>query len=365
MKKLISLMLCLCMMAGALAGCSGDKPNDSKAPDANNSASGSGDEVYEINLSLTFPEVSAGGVLKWEEEIIEASGGRVKFNNYYSYSLVALPDLIKGLQTGLVDMASIVPYEYPSLFTLNGNVMGLPFLGWKDESTACDIYWEMIKECPELVAEYEAYGLQYYGAYFMPGYNMFMTKNEAMETPADLRGHKTITAAPTVQQLLANNSGAPVSSGPTDYYSNMEKGVADSIIAHINVLGAFGVCPELINKAVFFGDKYSGAYMYLNATVFSQDFWNKLPADIQQVFNDHADNLGKYMLESDMGLTGKFLGDLEQKGAEMVVLTDEQVQVWADELAPLTQADLEDWAKANPATMDIYNTVLEKIEASK
>lgn len=370
MKKLMSIILCLCMLAGVLAGCSGNnQPSNNQPggdqPSGQSQAPSGGDEVYEINVSLTFPEVSAAGFLKWEEEIIEASGGRVKFNNYYSYSLVALPDLVKGLQTGLVDMASMVPYEYPSLFTLNGNVMGLPFLGWKDESSACDVYWEMIKECPALVEEYESYDLHYYGSYFMPGYNMFMTKNEPMETPADLKGHKTITAAATVQQLLADNSGAPVSSGPTDYYSNMEKGVADSIISHINVLGAFGVCPELVEKAVFFGDKYAGAYMYVNTTVFAQSFWDKLPADIQQVFSDHADNLGKYMLESDMTLTGKFLDALDEKGAEVVVLNDDQVQVWADELAPLTKADLDEWSKANSATMEIYNTLLEKIEASK
>lgn len=366
MKKLMSLILCLCMLASALVGCSGDKQPSGTNPGGGESRAPSNDgEVYEINVSPTFPEVSAGGFLKWEDEIIEATNGRVKFNNYYSYSLVALPDLVKGLQTGLVDMASMVPYEYPSLFTLNGNVMGLPFLGWKDEASACEVYWDMIKECPALVEEYEAYDLHYYGSYFMPGYNMFMTKKDPMETPADLKGHKTITGAATVQQLLANNSGAPVSSGPTDYYSNMEKGVADSIISHINVLGAFGVCPELVEKAVFFGNEYSGAYMYVNTTVFAQSFWDKLPADIQQAFSEHADNLGKYMLESDMGLTGKFLGDLDAKGAEKVVLNDEQVKVWADELAPLTQADLDEWSTANPATMDIYNTLLEKIEASK
>ena len=199
----------------------------------------------------------------------------------------------------------------------------------------------------------------------MPGYNMFMTKAGPMETPADLKGHKVITGAPTVQQLLADNSGAPISSGPTDYYSNMEKGVADSIISHINVLGAFGVCPELVNKAVFFGDEYSGAYMYLMGIVFANSYWDKLPADIQQILTEHADNLGKYMLEADMALTGKFLSALDEKGAEKVILTSEQVQVWADALSSYTETDLQSWEKENSATRTIYNTLLDKIAASK
>ncbi len=371
-KRVLSLVLGLCLIAGLLAGCGGgsDKPSTSTNPGGSSQPSASqgtepDDTVYEINVSLSFPEVSASGFLKWVDEVTEATNGRLKFNLYYSYSLVALADLVKGLQTGLVDMACIVPYEYPSLFTLNGNVFGLPFLGWKDEASACDIYWEMYKECPELDAEWQNYGLHYLSSYFMPGYNMFMTKAGPMETPADLKGHKVITGAPTVQQLLADNSGAPISSGPTDYYSNMEKGVADSIISHINVLGAFGVCPELVNKAVFFGDEYSGAYMYLMGIVFANSYWDKLPADIQQILTEHADNLGKYMLEADMALTGKFLSALDEKGAEKVILTSEQVQVWADALSSYTETDLQSWEKENSATRTIYNTLLDKIAASK
>lgn len=378
MKKALCILLCLCMMTAILAGCGDTGTTPSTAPSAAPSQAPSdapetepsnepapSDEVIEINLSLTFPEVSAGGVQKWIDEVVEASDGRLKFNIYYSYSLVALPDLIKGLQTGLVDMAGIVPYEYPSLFTLSGNVMSLPFVGWKDETSASEVYWEMIEDCPELLEEYEAYDLHYVSSYMMPGYNMFMTKTGPMETPADLKGHKTITVAPAMQQLLADNSAAPVSSGPTDYYSNMEKGVADSIFTHINVLGAFGVCPELVEKAVFFNDELSGAYMVLNSTVFANSFWEKLPADIQDILTEHAPNLGKYMIESDMALTEKLLGDLEAKGAEIVVLDDAQVQVWADAMTAHTQANLDEWNEANPAAESIYNTILEKIAEAK
>lgn len=380
MKKVLCILLCLCMVTALLAGCGGEpagapsgndgptgnQPSGNDTPGGNQpSGSAPSDEVIEINLSLSFPEVSADGVKKWIDEVVEASGGRLKFNIYYSYSLVAMPDLIKGLQTGIVDMAGIVPYEYPSLFTLSGNVFSMPFVGWADQTNASEVYWEMVKDCPEILAEYESYDLHYVCGYMMPGYNMFMTKAGPMEVPADLKGHKTITVAPAVQQFLAANSAAPVSAAPPDYYSNMEKGVADSIVTHINVLGAFGVSPELVEKAVFFNDKLSGAYMVLNSTVFANSFWEKLPADIQEIFNEHAPNLGKYMIEADMNLTKKLLVDLEEKGAEMVVLNDEQVQVWADALTANTQSNLEEWNAMNPAAESIYNTMLEKIAASK
>lgn len=357
MKKVIALLLALVLCLGLLAACG---PKD---PGANQPADDG--KVYEINVNLTFPEVSADGFKKWCNEVTEATGGRVKFNNYYSYSLVALPDVVKGLQTGLVDMSAVTLYEYPSIFPLNGNVFGLPFLGWKDEKSCSEIYWEMIKECPELLAEYENLGLHYMSAYAMPGYNLFMTKAGPMETPADLKGHKIITVSPAAQQLLADNGGAPVSAGPTDYYSNLEKGVADSIISHINVLGAFGVAPELVEKAVFFGDEYSGAYMYMLGFVFSEDFWNKLPADIQAVLTEKAPLLGQYCLEADMALTGVFLNKLDEKGVEKVVLNSDQVQVWADALTEHTQSELAEWSKDNSAVESIYNTILNKIEAKK
>lgn len=359
MKKLIALLLAL-VMVFAVAACGGGNTDTGEAnPNADDG------KIYEINVNLTFPEVSASGFIKWCEEVTEATGGRLKFNNYYSYSLVALPDVVKGLQTGLVDMAAVTLYEYPSIFTLNGNVFGLPFLGWKDEASASEIYWEMMEECPELMAEYETLGLHYMSAYAMPGYNMFMTKADAMETPADLKGHKVITVSTAAQELLAANGGAPVSAGPTDYYSNLEKGVADSIISHINVLGAFGVAPELIDKAVFFGDEYSGAYMYMLGFVFSEDFWNTLPADIQAVLTEKAPLLGQYCLEADMNLSKVFIDKLDEAGVEKVILNDEQVKVWADALTGFTADELAEWGEINPATESIYETILEKIEAAK
>lgn len=373
MKKAICMILCLCVLATLFTGCgSSDSQTSSSPANVSNQSSSEADTssvaddtVYEINLSLNFSEVSASGMLKWIDEVTEASGGRLKFNIYYSYSLVAMSDLVKGLQTGIVDMAAMVPYEYPSLFTLNGNLFGLPFLGWTSEASACEIYWDMVEECPELLEEYEEYKLHYLSAYMMPGYNIFMTGTNEMETPADLKGQKVITVAPSVQKLLSDNSGAPITSGPSDYYSNLEKGVADSIFSHINVLGAFGVCPELINKAVFFGDEYSGAYMYLTSFVFSNDFWNKLPADLQEILTESGPNLGKYMLESDTALTEKLLAGLEEKGAEIVVLDDAQVAVWSDALSSYTTDDLAEWSQENSATQTIYDTILDKIAASK
>ena len=356
MKKAIALLLALVLCLGLLAAC-GPKEGSKPTEDPN--------KVYEINVNLTFPEVSASGFNKWCEEVVAATGGRVKFNNYYSYSLVALPDVVKGLQTGLVDMSAVTLYEYPSIFTLNGNVFGLPFLGWKDEASCSEIYWEMMEECPELLKEYTDLGLHYMSGYAMPGYNLFMTKASDMVTPADLKGHKVITVSPAAQKLLADNGGAPVSAGPTDYYSNLEKGVADSAISHINVMGAFGVVPELINKAVFFGDEYSGAYMYLLGFVFAEDFWNKLPADIQAVLTEKAPLLGQYCLEADMALTTVMLGKLKEKGTEIVVLDDAQVKVWADALTDYTASEIAEWNKVNPAAESIYNTILNKIDTKK
>lgn len=360
MKKLIALLL-TCVMALSLVACGG-----SNNPSSSNSGnSGDTDKVYEINVNLNFPEVSASGYLKWCDEVVEATGGRVKFNNYYSYSLLALADVVKGLQTGLADMSAITLYEYPSIFTLNGNVFGLPFLGWKDEASASQIYWEMMEECPALQAEYSELGLHYISGYAMPGYNLFLTKASDITTPADLKGHKTITVASAAQQLLADNGGAPVSAGPTDYYSNLEKGVADSVISHINVLGAFGVAPELIKKAVYFGDEYSGAYMYMMGFAFSDSFWNKLPEDIQAVFTEKAPLLGQYCLEADMALTGVFLEKMDAAGVEKVVLSDDEVKVWADALSAHTAEEIAEWSGADSNTESIYNTILDKIAASK
>jgi len=118
MKKLIALLLCLVLAVGALAGCSGGTSNTpAGSPAASPAASPSGGEpaspasssdgkVYECVFNSTDLETTCNSqiVLAWEEEVTEASDGRIQFVNYWSGALASSPESIDAVKNGVVDL---------------------------------------------------------------------------------------------------------------------------------------------------------------------------------------------------------------------------------------------------------------------
>jgi TRAP-type C4-dicarboxylate transport system substrate-binding protein len=375
MKKariVLCVLLCL-VMAFTMTACGGGNQSGSGQASGgqvsggqagSEGKGGSNDTVYEIDLSLSFPEPAAGGILPTIKKIEGQSNGRIKFNIYYSYSLVNLQDLIDGLQSGIVDMATIVPYEYKGVFPLNGSIFGLPFMGYPSIEAASKIYREFVDKTPELKAEYENAGLVYLTSYMMPGYNLHMAKaNCGIRVPSDLKGYKLICGSPEMQQLITDNQGAPLFLPPTDYFSTLEKGVADGLIAHMNVVSAFGCAPELTKTHIQFSkDPSAGAYQYNLAVVFSEKFWNSLPEDLQKLFLDNAEQLGNELAAFDQQLLNSYMDKTIEAGNEVIYLTDEQAAEWEKAMEPTIQSSIkaladEGYTYAEQLYKDIKETV--------
>lgn len=82
-----------------------------------------------MSIQFSFPEESADGVKKVMAAIEEESGGRIKFDTYYSYSFIENADVVEALNTNQLDIAGLMPSEY-SCFALNGRLCSLPLLNY-------------------------------------------------------------------------------------------------------------------------------------------------------------------------------------------------------------------------------------------
>lgn len=371
LKKLLSLLLAVAMML-ALAACggsaapSGGESSPPAASDPSSSDPGSSEpappsgdgETYNIILNLHKGENASVQEKAYMEAVTEATGGRVTFEVYYANSLLKPAEVPEGLANGIIDMGVINVAEYPSIIPLTSYLLTMPFSGIQgdDYYTVTD---QLLSEYPEIEAEFASGDMKLITYHYASSTNLFFAKDVDVHTPADLQGKQMIATSASVQTLISNAGGAPVSAGPPDFYSYLERSVTDGIVNHWGQVfnsALFEVC----DTAVIFGaDANAGITRDLNALVISPAKWDSLPADIQEAFISCADvyqtEAKAYMDE----LTTNGSAALENEGAKFIYLTDDEIAAWQEAFAPICNALLAELDGKGINATAIYERMLE------
>ena len=378
--RIISMILVLCLALAVATACGGNQPSGggsgqpsgggSSQPSGGGSSqpSGGGNQpapppdntVYKFNVSFAMPEFSAEEVVFAFDRIQEASNGRIEFTHYFSWSLTSVPGCIDDMNAGLVDIAMVPVHEHLNRFPLNSLVYFTPFLGFDPYYKVTALYDEMFLEWPELAKEYTDAGLVYWTNFAMPAYNIFTTGPSNIRTPDDLRGNKIIAGTFLLQQFINAYGGAPVYTPAPEYATSLSTNVVDGIINHANVLRAFG-CIDFIKGGTLFGE--SGIHTGLMMMMFSEQAWNKLPADLQQLFKDEAPALRDNHTMWDYNSHGGNLGAIRGAGGTLIELTPAEMKVWEDAFAPFIDDYLEELASDGYTNArNLYDTMKAKAD---
>lgn len=358
MKKFLTLLLALCMVL-ALGACgakeapaadSGSAPvaDGGSAPAAEPAAN---DDPITITMQLTFPEDAAAGVQSVVDAIEAESNGRVKFDIYYSFSFVENADVVDALQTNQLDIAGLMPHEFPALFPLSGTLAYMPMYNYPSWDASTQIYLNTLYSTPDMMAEFEDNGLVLWGAYMCPGYQIFINEETTDYSPSVYNGRTVMCDNAQMQQFINGNQGAAISVFPPDFLSNLQNGVADTLMQHVNCAFAFG-CFEYVDTAIFFGE--GGFCNVPLALCMSEDFWNGLPADVQDLLAKYSDDLCYACQMSDVELYENVAIPTLEQNAEIVVLNDEQIAQWQTAVQPIVDATLADLKNDSPNVEAVY-----------
>lgn len=358
MKRTLVIFLSAAMLF-TLAACTSQSGQETQSP-SEQVTSGASDETFELNVNLSFSEGSGKAVKEACDRITEKTNGRVKFNLYYSWSLVTVADAIRSLQGGIVDIIIAPAQEYPSIFVRTGSLMALPMIQLPGMIESTEIFMDLYNEYESMHSEIEGNGMKLWTVSYTAPQNIHCVGTDSIVTPADLKGHKVIAATTELQDLIIANNGAPISVTGPDYYSTLEKGVADSVVQHLNALGAFGVAPELINSSTIFGE--SGLYMTSVLYLINQDVWNSFPPDIQEIFMDEADTLRVEQTNNDKAMHDSVTAALKEKGVAITELNEEQLKVWSDAFEDIRTEKLEQMKSLGADDIEtLYAALMEKI----
>ncbi len=289
-------------------------------------------------------------------EVEKRAQGRIKFEYYYSGSLLPGRETVAGLRDGVADIAFCVSFYETGKLPLS-TVTTLPMAGRNYYSSA--MAFRELMQLPEMKAELDKYNIRYLAHCTNSSYALW--SNSPIQSLDDIKGKKLRAIGGTAMMVKALG-GVPVSVVSTELYTALERKTLDGTLAN----PTFGtdykfqeVCPY------YYGLLFGNASVFLGI---NKDSWKKIPADIQKMFDDLAEEAARAGHEIYELKGVKKLKELQQQ--KIITLT----QPSAADVAAATQIAKktvwQEWVEkmekkglAGQKVLDSYLSLVEKWDA--
>lgn len=208
------------------------------------------------------------------DEVENASNGRLKFEYYYSGSLIPAKDALEGLKEKIADIATVVPSYTPGKLPLL-SVGFVPVTG-KSYFPAAMAMADLCNT-PELEAELDHWGIRYLSHLQTSSNGLWSRK--PVGSIADIKGMKLRSIG--AQSLLVKALGAvPVAVIGTEIYSALQRGTLDGAIAN----PTWGLTYKFEEPCSDYFRLQFGATAHMVAI--TKDAWDRIPDDLQKMFEN-------------------------------------------------------------------------------
>lgn len=217
------------------------------------------------------------------EFITEASGGKITIETNVSGSVVAIPENLRALVDGRLDIASVFPQYDPSehpvanMFVTATTMRDPRFITglYSNAGTVLDVAWNT----PELLEEWENHGVEPILLIDGQGTSM-MNCTSPVNTLADLRG-KQVRSGGTVQARELESLGMiPVSMPYTELYEALQRGIIDCGISVGGVVGpTLDVAPHLVVPG-------GASFTSVPSTLMGSAKFSALPPEAKQLIRE-------------------------------------------------------------------------------
>jgi TRAP-type C4-dicarboxylate transport system substrate-binding protein len=238
--------------------------------------------VLRLAPATANPPPASGHTQVWVDVIKllqDRTGGKVIIQPYWSQSLVPSNQTVTALQNGVADIGTISPHQEPGKVPL-ALVGQLPGIG-TDLWARARAYWDLCNQDPEK-SELSKYNIKPITTLIIT--EQYIISRIPLRSLADIKGKK-ISASGISAELISTLGAVPVAMAPPDQYSGLEKGTIDGIVVPTGGVWDF----KFFEVGKYFTYLSCGSRIY--PVGMNQDVWNKLPVDVQKVFNDSVPDL--------------------------------------------------------------------------
>ena len=214
----------------------------------------------------------------WMKGIAEATGGKFKFESYYSNTLCKTPEMWRAVETGIADHAAVPLTAYPGLTPIS-DVVTLPFMPFKSSAQASGILWKLYEQFPSIRAEFEPHHV----THFVVGVCDQILGKKLFKTIADFKGVKIRptggSLAPKQLELLG---ATPIVMPGSEVYLNLQKGVITAVVSQWDFTVGFRLYEGGHNFT------YVPFNSFIISSIMNKKKWNSLPPDIQRIINEKS-----------------------------------------------------------------------------
>lgn len=315
----LALVLILSVSLFTVACSGGDE--DTKTSETTAAA-----QTFNLKLATGSPDmpgVATDDFKQWAANVKAASNGRLNIEVFFGGALGESKDALTMLDTGVCDMIM----EGYGFFSDTFPVSDVVTLPWLVKSTAAAGQLMNSLLADGLLPEYDNIHL----LTFKPQDPIMMFfRDKKVTSLEDLKGLKIRTNTPGWTNFVQTLGGVPTSVATPDLYTSLETGVIDGIVTSLGFFvpqSMYEVCKYALVEPM--GESMTFVAM-------SKKAWEALPADLQLILTQVTQTYyWKNINDQTDAYLNTFLGQLQEKGTELLYLTDEERAKWQAASQPL------------------------------
>ena len=290
------------------------------------------------------------------------TNGQVQITPHFNSSLLEMGNIWPGVVQGMADISIYAVNMNAGAQPIHNIMNQPPIVPYRENTEMVLLVREFIEKHPEFKAENNAAGIEVI-SYMMNPSMTFHSTGKDYKTVEDIKGQRLIASA-SLKPYLDLTSSTMLAMPPGEYYTSLEKGVADGHISHWAIIHDFNLL-DVYKSHTILGDKTSsGIFASVLFWIANKDTWNTIPVEYQEIIREEFDWVGYSVAQYNDAVRDAVIEDAKAMGHEVVYLSDEEakpfyeisakaVDVWAQ------QAETE----GIPNAMGLYNEYMAAIEA--
>lgn len=297
-------------------------------------------KVWELSLNDQTMEMQPLGMNEKDAaRAIEArTNGQIKITPYYNNTLLEQNNQWPGVVQGLADI---------SIYTIDMNMGAQPQhsvlnqpanLPYPANSDMVRAVREFAKNHPEFAAEDAAQGIHTLAYSYNPVTSFHMAKG-VIKSQNDLKGKKIIGNA-SIKPYAEGLGATSIAMGPGEFYTALEKGVADGLITHWVILRDSNML-DVFNSHTILEKSTSGVNATCLCFITNKDVWESIPPEYQEVVTEMFNWVFSANSQYNDAVREVVIKDAQSRGQEVVVLNAEEsapffenaraaAQIWID-----------------------------------
>ncbi len=277
--------------------------------------------------------------------LAEAGEYTVNWNEAYAGTLYKYTDTREAVQDGIVDVGMVGTVWEGSTMPLQNVTYFTPF-ATPDHRMLIEIFDDLNVNLPELAESWSDNNMVPLSSLITDSYDVYATF--PVETMEDLQNRR-LNAPGTSANWLQETGATPVDGALTTYYTNIQTGVTEGTLSFASGIlptRVYEVAPELTRVGI--------GSMYFGSIAANKDFFDGLPAPVQDAFRQAGAATSKAHGDYVAELAAKAMDEMQAAGLTVSELPDAEKEKWVQGLPDIVQPWLDQTGEDGKAVLTAY-----------